>query len=79
MNHPETKRLAAMATGKHENLDLIWKMVHSGDRETSINALWAITHLIKSDSEWLQSLPDETINTGVIPYAPISSTSVCRK
>ncbi len=59
MNHPETKRLAAMATGKHENLDLLWKMVRSGDRETSINALWAITHLIKSsksDSAWLQSL-----------------------
>ena len=52
MNHPETKRLAAMATGKHEILDLLWKMVHSGDRETSINALWAITHLIKSSKSY---------------------------
>ena len=25
MNHPETKRLAAMATEKHENLDLLWE------------------------------------------------------
>lgn len=65
MNHPETKRLAAMATGKHENLDLLWKMVRSGDRETGINALWAITHLIKSsksDSAWLQSLQNEIID-----------------
>lgn len=62
MNLPETKRLAARATGKHENLDLLWKMVHSGERETSINALWAITHLIKSDSAWLQSLQNEIID-----------------
>ncbi len=62
MNLPETKRLAALATGKHENLDLLWKMVHSGERETSINALWAITHLIKSDSAWLQSLQNEIID-----------------
>lgn len=62
INLPQIKLVASWASGIPENLNLLWKYVSSDNRRTSVNSLWAITHLPDSDSEWISSLRNEMID-----------------
>lgn len=61
LNLPEVKRLASWASESTESRKQLWYLVDSDDRQTSVNALWTITHLPDAEEEWLQSLRDEMI------------------
>jgi len=60
INLPEVRRVVSWAVGSRENSDILWRLVNSSDRRTSVNALWAMTHL--PESEWLVSLRDDMID-----------------
>lgn len=62
INLPQIKDIVSWASGDPDNLSRLWDFVRSGDRLTSLNALWAMTHLPQSDSEWLLSLRDSMID-----------------
>ena len=62
INITNIKRIAAWAADNRENKEKLWSFVHSSDRRTSVNALWAMTHLPASESDWLFTLRDEMID-----------------
>ncbi len=62
INLPQIGDVVSWASGNPDNLSRLWDFVCSADRLTSLNALWAMTHLPQSDSEWILSLRDSMIN-----------------
>lgn len=62
INLPQIRETVAWAAGKREHLERIWELARSGDRQTSANALWVMTHLPDSDREWVSSLRNEMID-----------------
>ncbi|MBO5297572.1 MAG: hypothetical protein J6B03_08280 [Candidatus Homeothermus sp.] len=62
INIPEIRMAASLAVTAPENRAALWSLAHSGDRRTSANALWVMTHLPASEAEWLHSLQDELID-----------------
>ncbi|MDE6449655.1 MAG: hypothetical protein K2L41_06195 [Muribaculaceae bacterium] len=62
INMPQIKSVVSWACGTQENLHRLWEMVHSDDRRTSANALWAMTHLPDYNREWISSLRDDMID-----------------
>ena len=62
INIPEIRMAASWAVTAPENRATLWSLAHSGDRRTSANALWVMTHLPASEAEWLHSLQDELID-----------------
>lgn len=59
---PQIKEMVLWASGNRENLCRLWDFVCSDNMMTSKNALWIMTHLPDSDSEWLLSLRDNMID-----------------
>lgn len=59
VNLPEIKSAVSWASGIEENMWRLWSLAQSDDKRTSSNALWTMTHLPVSDSEWLSSLRDQ--------------------
>lgn len=59
---PEIKNVVSWASGSRENISMLWSLVQSIDRMTSVNALWSMTHLPASDAECLMSLRNEMID-----------------
>lgn len=53
---------ARWAAESGANKKLLWEMAKSGDRQTSVNALWILTHLRNTEKEWLSSLQDGMID-----------------
>lgn len=62
INKPEINKIVAWVSGKPDNLSLLWRLGCSKDRRTGVNALWTLTHLPDSDSEWLLSIRDDIID-----------------
>lgn len=62
INLLQIKRVVSWASGSLDNLTMLWHFVRSDDRRTSGNALWSMTHLPETDTEWLLSLRDEMID-----------------
>ncbi len=62
INLPEIKSVVSWASGSQENITILWSLVRSGDRMTSVNALWSMTHLPETDVEWLRSIRNELID-----------------
>lgn len=62
LNISDIKRIAVWADLSRENKETLWASVHSADRRTSVNALWALTHLSASESDWRLSVRDEMID-----------------
>ena len=56
---PVIRSLVAWVLEDHSHKNELWTYVHSTERRVSVNALWVMTHLPKSESLWLQSLQDE--------------------
>ena len=44
-----------------DNREILFSLAFCGSEKVSANALWCLTHLRKSDSQWLQSLQDNLI------------------
>lgn len=61
LNLPQVRDVALWATGRRDHLRRLWHYACSGHRTTSLNALWSITHLPESDSEWILTLRDDMI------------------
>lgn len=59
---PEIKNVVSWASGSRENLVTLWTLSRSVDRMTSVNAIWAMTHLPETNAEWLVSIRDEMID-----------------
>lgn len=62
INMPQINNVVSWASGNLENRCLLWSLVRTDDRRTRSNALWAMTHMAGSDSEWILSLRDELID-----------------
>lgn len=62
INMPEIKTVVAWASGNSGNLLRLWNFACSDERRTSVNALWTITHLPETDSNWILSLRDDMID-----------------
>lgn len=62
MGMPDIKAMAAWALQDAGNRDMLWRLVRSDDRRTSVNALWIISHLKTKESEWLQSLQNDIVD-----------------
>lgn len=59
---PDIKALATLASTSTHIKDLLWELANSADRQTSVNALWVMTHMIHSDADWLLSLQNDLID-----------------
>lgn len=55
------KSVVSWASGSKDNIAMLWNLIRSDDRMTSVNALWVMTHLPASD-EWILSLRNEMID-----------------
>lgn len=62
MNMPQIRDTVMRACGNPDNLTRLWDLARSDDRRTSVNALWAMTHLPESAEEWLSSLRDSMVD-----------------
>lgn len=62
INLPEIRRIAAWAAEGVENLERLWRLAGSDNRQTGVNALWVMTHLPRSESAWLDSHQGELID-----------------
>lgn len=62
VNLPEIKLITAWAHHSHTHRRHLWQLAKSHERQTSVNALWVMTHLSSKDSEWLGSLQNELID-----------------
>lgn len=58
----EIKNVASWASGSRENISALWNFARSDDRTTSVNSLWAMTHLPATDAECLLAIRDEMID-----------------
>lgn len=58
----EIIKAAARASEDYSNINELWKLAQSGDRQTSINALWILTYMCGSEKEWFSSLQNEMID-----------------
>lgn len=56
---PDIAKVAAWASETPQNCATLWQFAHSDHRKVSVNALWVMTHLSRSESAWLVSLQDE--------------------
>ncbi|MDE6392172.1 MAG: hypothetical protein K2L59_02735 [Muribaculaceae bacterium] len=61
-NLQQIKSVVSWASGSQDNFKLLWGFVQSDDRRTSVNALWTMTHLPKTDVKCIVSLRDEMID-----------------
>lgn len=59
---PEIENVVSWASGSRESIAMLWTLSRSKDRMTSVNAIWAMTHLPASDAECLMSLRNEMID-----------------
>ncbi|WP_289759443.1 hypothetical protein [Muribaculum intestinale] len=73
INLPDIKSMAHWASGDADHMATLWSAVCSADRLTSVNALWVMTHLCESESEWLRSRQDMIIDM------LLSATDVAKK
>lgn len=62
INLPQIQLIATWAAEKPENRNELWKLLYSPERQISVNALWVLTHLPKSEYEWLLSKHNELID-----------------
>lgn len=62
INMPQINGIVLWASGNSDNLSQLWHYACSGDRTTSVNALWAMTHLPDADAPWIHSLRSEMID-----------------
>lgn len=59
---PDVKRIIAWTNDDSERLQIVWHLARSGDRRTSVNALWIMTHLSARHSGCVDSLKDNMID-----------------
>lgn len=59
INMPQVMDVAAWAAEDRANRKRLWQCVRSSDRRTGVNALWVMTHLPESETEWIRALRDE--------------------
>lgn len=62
INLQEIKLIMAWVTRSNTRRAHLWQLAKSNERQTSVNALWVLTHLSATDSKWLGSLQDELID-----------------
>lgn len=54
----DLQKIAEWASQSQTNREKLFSIAFSSDKKISSNAIWCLTHLRKSDSEWLQSKQD---------------------
>lgn len=59
INLPDIKRLVSQITGNKEKREHLWRLIHSDDRQTSVNAIWVMTHLPATEKVWFEKKRDE--------------------
>ncbi|MDE6331241.1 MAG: hypothetical protein K2L80_01425 [Muribaculaceae bacterium] len=59
---PEIKSVASWASGSRNNINALWSLARSECRTTSVNALWAMTHLPVTDVGRIATLRNEMID-----------------
>lgn len=62
INLPQIKNIVSWTCRSRDNRLRLWILACSDDRRTSLNALWTMTHLPASESEWLLSMRDNMID-----------------
>lgn len=62
VNIPDIRRAASFVKGCAANRKLLWDLLHSPDRTTSVNALWVTTHLGATESAWISSHRDDFVD-----------------
>ena len=62
INLPQIKSVVSWASGSRENLAMLWCFARSDDRQTSMNAIWGMTHLPETDVKCLVPLRNEMID-----------------
>lgn len=61
INLNEVKAISRWASLSDGNKDFLWRMSLSDDRRTSVNSMWALTHMPESESPWLRGLQPHLI------------------
>jgi len=61
INLPDIRRIAAWACEAEENRERLFELAGSDDRRTSVNAMWALTHLAPSEAGWFASRQSDII------------------
>lgn len=62
INLPQVREAASWASGNSVNLSRLWELAANRDRRTSVNALWVLTHLPETDSQWISTRRDAMID-----------------
>lgn len=62
VNIPDVRLAAAFVADNAANQKLLWNLLCSPDRTTSVNALWVTTHLPASESAWTSSHRSELVD-----------------
>lgn len=62
INMPDINNVVSWSCESEENTYKLWRLVRSEDRTTSVNALWAMSHLPKIYATKLLSLRNEMID-----------------
>lgn len=62
VNTPDIKLAAAYVKSCAANRELLWNLLHSPDRTTSVNALWVTIHLPASESAWISSHRNDIVD-----------------
>lgn len=62
INLPQIQIVVRWALSDYGNLENLFRLVDSADRQIGINALWCLTHVQKRDGDWLQSRQGDLID-----------------
>lgn len=62
INIADVRRLAVWAAETYANRCRLWALVSNAARRVSVNALWVVTYLLRSEAEWVASLREEMID-----------------
>lgn len=55
INLPDIRRIVAWASESEENRRRLMELAKSADRQTRVNAMWALTHMSEACADWLHS------------------------
>lgn len=59
INIADIAGVAAWASESPQHRAILWQFVHADHRKVSVNALWVMTHMVRSESAWIASFQDE--------------------
>jgi len=70
INMPQIKAVVNWAMENGDNKAKLYELTKSEDTRLSVNALWCLSHLPSSESQWLQTKLDELIDRLLVETHP---------